>query len=410
MKDQLGGDQSINQESQFFKLEGRYAIEDFEAIIAILEKLELNVLIDYSNAEIDTAIRILLDNFNSKNGKVGIGNVIPGAIRNIAENDEENDEETQILPHSKIPFDSVDEQSKAREKLLDRLLNNPIKVEQSQIDVMKAEYLKTGHIKDDQGFIRYMGQFLTSTLAYIANICAFGRILFKRPKHEFQRQIMMEDTINSCYNMGLQAIPIVLFLSCAWGVISALQASIQLKIFGADFYAIDLVIFMFFKAMGLLLSLIVLSARSGSSMIAKIGIMRISDEWNALKVLDIDPDIFLLKPKIIAFVVLMPFLAYVAAVSGIVGGYVTLQSTIGMSSGFLFEALSRILTFDLFISMLWKGPIFGIIIGLICAFEARCVAINSESVVLAITRGVVYSIFACVLVEMIFNILFVGVS
>ncbi len=409
---------NFQDNSCIYHLEGEFTIAQFSKILDILKKLPEKSIVDYKEAKIDTGIRVILDNFNERH--VAACKDLDNNDAFMVESNNQQDYEANLCKQAKKSLlDNFNERHVAACKDLDN--NDAFMVESNNQQDYEANLLKQAkkslldkllnrpnklHDRDiEKGFFYYIWQFISSIFVYTFTIIKFVSILGRKPKHEFQRQIVIMDTINSCYNMGLQAVPIILFLSCAWGVIAALQSSVQLRVFGAEFYAVDLVIILFFKAMGLLISIVVLAARSGSSMIAKIGIMRISDEWNTLKILGIEPEIFLLKPKIIAFIVLMPFLGYISALAGILGGYLLLHSTIHIGSAFLLEALSRSLTFNLFISLLWKGPIFGLIIGLICAYEAKSVSVNSESIVLAITKGVVYSIFACVLVDMFINII-----
>lgn len=376
--DSAGDDDSMQKQFKAYKLSGDYSLANWQKIVDIINKLPKDTLIDYSAAQIDNGIKIILDQFNMRISQKNhsINNITNNAVNN-------NMQENALL-------EPGNEQNEGSKQLLKHLLNRWRKIEEKKIN---------------GDFWRYMFQFITNAFAYIRDFTKFSKILFKQPKHEFQYQIMVQDIINSCYTMGVQAIPITLFLSVAWGVITALQATIQLRPFGAEFHSLDLVIVIFFREMALLLGIIVLSARSGSSMIAKIGIMRISDEWNALDVIGIDPEIFLLKPKIIAFIVLMPFLAYISCITGIFGAYIVLKSMLHISSAFLLNALKENLNFLLFISVAWKGVLFGGIIGLICAKEARKIYLNSENIVKGITKGVVYSIFACILCDMIINII-----
>jgi|GEM_PF-2645752 len=367
-QDIVGVANSKGSNNQVYELTGFYAIDQFSKILDILKKLPYGVYVNYEHASIDTGIRIILDNFNAKNIKQG-------------------PERQEVINNAQ----SVESSSTYAKGLLEELMNRPA-------EVIARE--------QETSFIKYMWHFIRHLFSYTWEVVRFlPKILRKRAQHEFQREIVMEDTINNCYNMGVQAIPIVLFLSCSWGVIAALQSSMQLRTFGAEYYCIDLLVFVFFKEMGILLSNIVLAARSGSSMIAKIGIMRISDEWNALQVLGIDPEIFLLRPRIIAFIILMPFISYISIAAATLGAYIVLHNTIGISVWFVLDAISRVATWSLFLSVFWKAPIFGVIIGMICAYEAKSITLNSENVVQAITRGVVYSVFACVLADMFINVI-----
>lgn len=347
--------------SKIFKLRGRYSLNNFSDLIAIIEKDAKGMKINAKEAELDTAATIVLEYYNENR------------LKSLAEFEDVQDNKYQV-----------------KKRLLNKLLNSELK------NLKKRK---------DLDFVQYIVEFINSIFAYHLSMFKFLKIFKKKPQHSFQNEILMEDTINSCYNMGVQAIPIILFLGFSWGIIATLQGSLELGRFGVGLYAINVVVFMFFKFMGLLLSLLILSARSGSSMIAKIGMMRVADEWNSLKIMGIDPDVYILRPKIIAFIVLMPFLSYIACLSGIFGAYLTMQYVHNVGGIFIIDILKTFISFDLFIFIMIKGPIFGFIIGMICAHEARSISLNSESIVAAITKGVVYSIFACILTDVFMNII-----
>lgn len=342
------------RETRTIRLKGRYSIYEWEELARVLILVPAGVSIDYSECEIDVGVKVIIDDFNL---------------------------------HGNEPVAKID---KVQEHL--RLLD--------------LQRMQDG-AERSKNFFEYIRNFVNEKIFYVADIVQFFSIFKKRPKYAFQRQIMMQDAINSCYNIGAQAVPIIMFLSFSLGVIVALQSALQLKSFGAELYALDLVIVSFFKEMGLLVAIIVLAARSGSSMISKLGIMRIGDEWNVIRILGLDPDVFLLIPRIIAFTVVAPLLAYLACFVGVVGGYVVLQPTLNIGSVFLINAFRNLIDFQLFISVLFKGLLFGLLIGCICSIEVKRVSTNSESIVRGITQGVVYSIFACVFVDMIINIVVV---
>lgn len=352
---------------KLYTLKGSYNLKDFQKILNMLYKLPEGCLVDYNKAKLDMGIQILIDDFNSK---VSGQNILKASTPKKNELDDLNQKE-----------------------ILQELLSKDKLTRKNKKQWWRIEF-----------FIYILG-FFKEIFSYVVQVWKFSKILFQKPQQQFQKEILLQDVLNNIYTMGLQAIPIILFLGFAWGVITALQGAIQLKPFGAEFFALDLAIVIFFKEMGWLLSMIILAARAGSSTIAKLGSMRISDEWNVMRVLGIDPELFLLKPKIIAFIVLMPILSYITCLAGIFGAFIVLQGRLNIGAAFLISVLNRTLDIYFFSVMMWKGPIFGLIIGLICTHAVTTVKIHSDSMVVAITRGVVYSICGCIIFDMLFNII-----
>jgi len=363
----------MSSEKNFF-LNGEYKVQDWQKIAKIifdLKKVQSSnknyIKIDYSQAKIDKAIKIIIDEYN-ENGNFGFDPYSAGLFK------------------AEIPkFIKIEDASIINEIVQKRIEND----------------------KSNKSFLRYLNYRFIHFFQYGFNVLSFAsKILARKQNKNFQRQIIFQDVLNSCYTMGIQAIPIIIFLSMAIGIIISLQSAKQLAAFGAQLYSIDLVILSFFKEMSIFVAIIVLAARSGSSVISKIGIMRISDEWDALKILGIKPEQFLLKPKIVAFTVLFPFLAYIACASGIFGGYIGLKVLLQINGAVFWNVLSNVY-FSTFTIILIKGPIIGLAIGLICTYEIKLVSINSESIVSSITRGVVYSIFTAILIDMLFNIVLI---
>jgi len=352
----------------FFKLTGSFSIENWREIVQIVNTLPAKIKIDYSQADLDSGIKILLDKYNENCEKF-----------------------KNTKPYSESPEDLG-----LKDVSSDREYVNKFLVKKRRRKILSS-----------MSFLKYLYDFFYNILKYSYEVLTFANGVFKaKTGHKFQTQIMFQDVLNSCYNMGIQAIPIVIFISFALGVIISLQSVTQLQTFGAQFFAIDIVVLSFLKEMGLFIAIIILSARSGSSVVSKIGIMKISDEWDSLKIMGINPVVFLLIPKIIAFTFILPFLAYISSIFGLFGGYISLQGVLSLNPKLFFYVLENV-NKEIFFSALWKGPLCGFAIGMICTYETTKIAITSESVISGITRAVVYSIFASILIDTIANIVVV---
>lgn len=263
--------------------------------------------------------------------------------------------------------------------------------------------------KNNQAFGDYVKSFYLRGISYLKNILNFSAKVFGSRKKDFQSELWWQDVLACCYKTGLMAIPIVLVLSSSLGFVLSLQGAKQLRTFGGELYAIDLLVIAFFREMGILITAIILAARSGSAIISKIGIMKITEEWDAIKTIGINPIVFIIQPRIVALIFMTPILGYIANLGGLLGGFLTLQSMLNLKASFFASSVASCLKWQTFFAALWKGPIFGAAIGLICSFEGRRVSENSESVAIGITKGVVYSIASIILLDTVMNIIFWGI-
>lgn len=257
-------------------------------------------------------------------------------------------------------------------------------------------------------FSTFIVEFLKEKANYIKDIFKFSKLIFLSSKTKQGREIFFQDTLEYVYSMGILSIPICLAISFFLGAIVAVQSAAQLKMFGCEIYALNLLIVSFFKEGSLLVSLIILTGRSGAALISQVGSMKLSNEWDSLKIMKIDPQIYLLKPRIYALIFIMPMLAYISCISGIFGGYIILKIMININDLFAFNLLRETLKFSTFFAILLKGPIYGFLLGLVCSFEANNVSINSVSITKGIARGVIYSFFICMFFDMIIDFLVVG--
>ena len=148
------------------------------------------------------------------------------------------------------------------------------------------------------------------------SVIGVGRLI-ARP-HKFR----WRDCIDEMQQCGAMALPIVSLISFLVGLIMAYQAAVQLRQFGADIYVADLVGLSVVREMGPMMAAIILAGRTGAAFAATLGNMRANEEVDALETLGISPVQFLVLPRLIALVCMMPLLALYADCVGILGGMV----------------------------------------------------------------------------------------
>lgn len=205
---------------------------------------------------------------------------------------------------------------------------------------------------------------------------------------------------------GLNAIPIVALIAFLIGVVIAYQGSIQLTQFGAQIFVVDLVAVSVLRELGILLTAIIVAGRSGSAYTAQIGAMRINEEVDAMRTIGLDPIQVLVLPRVIALMVTLPLLGFIADLMGLVGGAVMANIELGITPGAFVDRLDDAFSPWSFGVGLIKAPVFAAIIALTGCYMGMKVSGSAESVGLLTTRAVVHGIFAVIVVDAIFSVFF----
>lgn len=241
-----------------------------------------------------------------------------------------------------------------------------------------------------------------SFVYYFVELILFTKIFFKSCDKPFQKKYFYNDVLANIYDMGISSIFVIAIFSMAFGINLCSQTIDQLSLMGMELYSMNILVVSLFKGMGMFISLIVLASKFASGLIAKVGFMKITEEWNALKLMQIDPEIFLLKSKIISFIILVPICSYFSIFFSILGGYIVAFFKLDASYK-LFYNISE-LTVKLFFSPLIKGFILGACLGIIASYEAFNVECSSDDILIALSRGIVMSIVLCLIIDVILSV------
>lgn len=207
--------------------------------------------------------------------------------------------------------------------------------------------------------------------------------------------------------MGVNAIPIIFVMSLALGLVLAYQGAAQLKRMGVEIYVINLVSISVVREVGILITAIMVAGRSGSAMTAQIGTMKLNQEIDALHTLGMDPMEILVAPRVIALIILMPLLAFIADIAGCIGAGIYVLPKMGVSAELYVNRIGEAVTEWSFWIGIIKAPIFGFAIGVVSCFEGFQVYGGAESVGKRTTRAVVESIFLVKLADGLLSIFFV---
>jgi len=221
------------------------------------------------------------------------------------------------------------------------------------------------------------------------------------------RRLRLTSTVYHMEQAGLDAVPIVSLISFLIGAVLAFQGAQQLRKFGGEVFTVNLVAISFLREVGILLTAIMVAGRSGSAFAAQIGSMKVREEIDAMRTLGLDPAEVLVLPRVIALIVMMPLLGFIAAFMGLSGGGLVVLLNLGMSPEMYIQRLYDALDFwDVFTGVI-KAPVFGLLIAVIGCFEGMKVEGSAESVGQRTTASVVEGIFTVIVVDAFFSILFI---
>jgi len=205
---------------------------------------------------------------------------------------------------------------------------------------------------------------------------------------------------------GVDAIPIVSLIMFVIGVIMALQADYQLRRMGASIYIADLVGVGLTRELGPLITAVILSGRSGASMAAEIGTMRVTEEIDALITMGMNPFKFLVAPRVIGLVIALPGLVLLGDCIGIFGGYVVGVFYKEIPSDAYINATRVAINHSDIITGLVKSAVFAFIIALVGCYKGYHVEGGPEEVGRATTSAVVLSLFLVIVADGFFTYLF----
>jgi len=224
------------------------------------------------------------------------------------------------------------------------------------------------------------------------------------------RRLRLTSLVHHCQEVGLNAVPIVALMAFLIGVVLAFQGSAQLRQFGAEVFVVDLIAISILRELGILLTAIIVAGRSGSAFTAAIGSMKMREEIDAMRTLGLDPVTILVVPRVLALMLMLPALGFIADISGLVGGAVMSWIELGVSPAvFQSRLVSNTDVWHFGVGMI-KAPFFALIIGIIGCYEGMMVGGNAESLGRLTSTSVVLSIFMVIVMDALFSIFFAVVG
>lgn len=205
---------------------------------------------------------------------------------------------------------------------------------------------------------------------------------------------------------GLNALPIVALMGFLIGIVLAFQGASQLRQFGAEVFVVNLIAVSILRELGILLTAIIVAGRSASAFTAAIGSMKMREEVDAMRVLGLDPIELLVLPRVLALMLVLPLLGFVANMAGLVGGALMAWIELGISPGIFRTRLLMDTDVSHLLVGLSKAPVFALIIGVVGCHQGMQVKGDTESLGSRTSRAVVVAIFLVIVVDALFSVFF----
>ena len=238
-------------------------------------------------------------------------------------------------------------------------------------------------------------------------VALFGRLLLdvldlvrhpgRWPAREISAQI---------YRAGAQAMGILALVGFLIGVVLSYLSGDQLRRFGAEMYVVDLLGIACVRELGPLLAAILVAGRSGSSITAQLGVMRLNEELDALTTIGVPYTQRLILSKVIALAVSQPLVGLWTSAIALIGGMIAAHFSLGVGYYYFLDAVPRVVPIANYFIGLGKGVVFGVIIALVACHYGLRVKPNTESLGAGTTSSVVVAISSVLVADAVFAVLF----
>jgi len=237
-------------------------------------------------------------------------------------------------------------------------------------------------------FVEFFGLVFMAFLKYISS-----------PKTIRFKEIFFE--INES---AIKAFFIISITSFLIGLVVAYQSAYQLKLYGANIFVVDMLGISILRELSPLITAIVIAGRSGSAYTAQIGAMKITQELDAMKTMGFDPFAFLVLPRIIALMIMMPILIFLSDMMAIFGGMIIANIDLSITTELFLNRFNEVIDIKHFYIGIIKGPFFAFLIASIGIYRGLMVKDDTQSIGFNTTKSVVEAIFAVIICDAVFSI------
>ncbi|CAM4086777.1 MlaE family ABC transporter permease [Paracidovorax anthurii] len=220
------------------------------------------------------------------------------------------------------------------------------------------------------------------------------------------RRAPWRDISGHLYRMGATALPITAIVGFLIGVVLAYLMSLQLRQFGAESFIVNILGISLIRELGPMLAAILVAGRSGSAITAQIGVMRVTEELDAMRVMGIPHGFRLVMPRAVALAIAMPLIAVWTTLCALAGGMLAADIAMDVSPAYFVQALPNAVSFSNLALAVVKSVVFGVGIALIGCHWGLRVKPNTQSLGEGTTASVVNAITMVIIVDALFAIAF----
>ncbi|MEW6611728.1 MAG: MlaE family ABC transporter permease [Pseudomonadota bacterium] len=219
--------------------------------------------------------------------------------------------------------------------------------------------------------------------------------------HVLRRPGLMpwRETSATLYKSGPQALGIIGLVGFSIGVVVSYQSALTLAAYGANIYIVNLLGLSILRELGPLMAAVILAGRSGSAFTAQLGVMRVTQEIDALETFGVSPTLRLILPKVVALALALPLLVLWADAIAILGGMIIAKYQLGIGYPVFLARLPQVVPQVNFWIGIGKGVLFGAIIALVASFYGLKTKPNTESLSRETTNSVVMSVTLVILID-----------
>ncbi|MDO9266326.1 MAG: MlaE family lipid ABC transporter permease subunit [Sulfurimonas sp.] len=282
------------------------------------------------------------------------------------------------------------------------------------LELVTVQKLKSKKIPDKikRGFVRKIGEKTYQNYLVFLSFMSFMGELFAHKIHYLisPKNIRFKEIAFEINESAIKAFGIVALTSFLIGLVIAYQSAFQLKLYGANIFIVDMLGISVLRELSPLITAIVIAGRSGSAFTAQIGAMKITQELDAMQTMGFDPYRFLVMPKIAALMITMPILIFISDIMAVIGGMVVANVELNISTDLFLDRFGEVVAVKHFFIGIAKGPFFAFLIATIGIYRGMLVRDDTQSIGFNTTKSVVESIFAVIICDAVFSIIFTNLE
>jgi phospholipid/cholesterol/gamma-HCH transport system permease protein len=251
------------------------------------------------------------------------------------------------------------------------------------------------------GFVFWLLDHMVDGVRLVGQLLLDAARLVRHP-----REGPWRDISGHLYQIGATALPITAIVGFLIGVVLAYLTAQQLRLYGAEHLVVNMLGLSLTRELGPVLAAVLIAGRSGSAITAQIGVMRVTEELDAMRVMGIPLGYRLVLPRALALALAMPLISLWTIVAALTGGMMSADFALGITPSFFVSTLPRVVPVVNLVLAMGKSVVFGLLIALVGCHYGLRIQPNTESLGRGTTASVVTSITVVILVDALFAVIF----